>query len=349
MRLHFKRKKGTVDEWLIDERIYFQGRQIRKRETFKGSKAEVEERCLELRKELRARGEQSTPITEKRVLNFGDVLGNYRDWIMDRGGMVDPTRYNALMDNLGGVPLECLADRMQNYLRILKTAPSKRTRKPLANASLNRLLVIAKAALNHAVKMDLIDKNPLTQGRFEKLPETPRDFTLTRDQRDQLLKVIERRAPHLLPITRFALQVPCRKAELVNMRRGDLDLDNDIIRVRSGTTKNGMGCDKLIPPDMREYFTTLPRETEYLFYRHENGKYFPLGDFKKAWWGCLEEIGLKNALHFHDTRRIAATDLVNNGTPERVVATLAGWKSTEMLTTYYAKNTALHLVKFPKQ
>ena len=51
--------------------------------------------------------------------------------------------------------------------------------------------------------------------------------------------------------------------------------------------------------------------------------------------------------HFHDTRHISASALVNNGTPEQVVMTVANWR-TNMLRNYYHREPkkALELVRF---
>jgi len=73
----------------------------------------------------------------------------------------------------------------------------------------------------------------------------------------------------------------------------------------------------------------MPSETPFLFYRQEKGAYLPLGDFKRAWKTCLRLAGIGD-YHFHDTRAQAATDLIDNGTPERVVMQIAGWR-TDML------------------
>ena len=345
MRWHYRRKKGTSNGWLIDERVYFKGLQFRRRDTFYGTKAEVEARCLEIRKALTASAEQQEPTLRNRPRNFGWILDIYREWRLERGG-VDEVRYRILVRDLGEVRLDAIADHMEEYLRVLKTDVSSKTGKVLSNGSMNRLLTMANAAFNHAVNVELIKKNPLGKRRFRMLPETPRDNTLTEFQRAQLLEIIAKRAPHLLPITRYAFQVPCRKGELINMRREDLDLEHGIIRLRSGTTKNRMGCDKPIPPDMVGYFRSIPPESDYLFYREDQGRYYGLGDFKRAWLNCLKELGIKNVFHFHDTRRIAATDMLNRGTPERIVMSVGGWKTSAMLSTYYARGTALHLVKF---
>jgi len=114
--------------------------------------------------------------------------------------------------------------------------------------------------------------------------------------------------------------------------------------------KGRRGLWKPIPPGwLTEYFTHLPNDTEYLFYRRDwRGKALPLGNFRRAWMRCLKIAGIKD-FHFHDTRHISATDLLNAGNPEQVVCQYAGWRSGNMIRNYYHKDglRAVHNVKWP--
>ena len=183
---------------------------------------------------------------------------------------------------------------------------------------------------------NLIESNPLKH--IEILKVTPRDIYLSELDRQRLLNVIELEAPHLSAIVRFALAVPCRKAELVNLHREDLDLIHNCIRVRHENAKGDNGSWKPIPPGLTEYFQNLPPGTDYLFYRQDRqGKFHPLGNFQRSWRRCLRLADIPD-FHFHDTRHIAASDLLNNGNPEQLVCQIAGWKSGNMIKQYYHKD-----------
>jgi integrase len=79
---------------------------------------------------------------------------------------------------------------------------------------------------------------------------------------------------------------------------------------------------------------------------NDNAHFAGLGCFQNAWDTVRREAGLPD-IHFHDTRHVSATNLIDNGTPEQVVMTIAGWK-TNMLRTYYHRDPkkALGLVCF---
>lgn len=311
----------------------------RKQEFFTGTKAQAQDRYLEIKAELRGKrvGEVKT---------FGDLLALYRD---GRGEIPRSQKsvYETLARDLGPVRVDALETTLRQYSGILRRLPSKSTGKPLANGSINRHRAMVATALNIGVELGTFNPSPLTKSVWPKLKEIPRDRFLDTLELQNLLNVVEREAPHLLGIIRFALLVPCRKGELIRMGRHDLDLFNNAIRVSNGTTKNDEGSWKPIPPELIPYFRALPPECPFLFYRMEGGQYFPLGDFKKSWARCLRLAGLQN-FRFHDSRHISATNMVDAGTPERAVMDIAGWK-TNMLSGYYKSSSkkALGLVRFP--
>jgi len=311
------------NRFFLDVRVRRPGGTDRIRETFEGTRQAAEERFVQLRKEIKDAQELTC-----RFETFGDLIRFYTG---KKGGLVykDERAFATLDHDLGDTPLPAFPARLEAYVAHMRRHPSPRTGKPYSNASINRAVARIRAAFNVAVNTELLDRNPITLARFPKLREVPRDAALNTENRRHLLTILEQHAPHLVPLSRFAFQVPCRKSELVNMRREDLDLINNAIRVRNGTTKNDQGIWKPIPPDMVGYFRSMPSETPFLFYRQEKGAYLPLGDFKRAWKTCLRLAGIGD-YHFHDTRAQAATDLIDNGTPERVVMQIAGWR-TDML------------------
>lgn len=335
-------KRFPYTRYRLDVRARVGGTPRRRFETFSGTKLEAKERYFALLAELK--GQEGLPIQAK---TFGDLLERYR---AIRGGLIPRSQrsvFDYLVRDLGSVELRALPDVLERYAGVLRAVPSARTGKRLSNGSVNRRRAMIAVVLNLSVELGIMEKSPLKKAFFPKLKEVPRDRYLSDIERQRLLNALEREAWHLLHMTRFALLVPCRKGELVKMRREDLDMMNSRIRVHNGTTKNDRGCWKPIPEEMRGYFRSLPPGCPWLFYRREKGEYRPLGDFKKAWRCALKHAGIED-FRFHDTRHIAMTGLVDAGTPERAVMNVAGCV-TNMLSTYYhhGSEKALTLVKFP--
>jgi integrase len=315
--------------WRIDVHVHGKGRRER---TVHGTKAEAQKVEWDIRNKLWSNSLPECSLTENRLRTFGEVLQFY----VERKGVGRcKCLFNKMTADLGEVPVESLGDRFDKYLMILKESRAKRTGKLLSPSTSNRYLIYAKTACNYAVKFERIEKNPLA--RFSRMRETPRDRVLSDIECRKLFNILQTntRLRHLVPTVKFAFQVPIRIGELIRLKKDSLDLLNNVIRLRNGTTKNRRGTFIPIPPDMVEYFRNLPRETEYLFFRFvdKSQSYASLGDFHKAWATARKLAGIED-FHFHDLRHISATNLVDNGTPERVVREIANWK-TDMLNRYY--------------
>lgn len=328
----------------VKARLRINGEIMQKQITLKGGTREAAKATLEkLKEELRAKDGAG-----RSLKNFGEAL----DFYMQRhevGRSI--SLFNRLKADVGTVEFRELADRFDGYLETLKQSKAQWTGKTLSNGTVNRYLSWAKASLNFAVIHGLIRENPLNGRRFSKMKETPRDRILTADEQTRLLAVLECEAPHLLPAVNFALRIPCRTNEIVNMRREHLNLFKNTITVPGEYTKNGEACVKLIPPDMLEYFRTLPSETEHLFYRQDKKGYHPLGCFKTAWRRALK-IAAINGFVFHSLRHCAVTSLRNAGTPDHIIHELAGWKNGDfMMRKYYGfrEETLFNLVRWPVQ
>lgn len=333
----FTKTHRKPNEYFIKARVKTLGEDRRVQELFIGTKAQAEDRYHELKREIRGERKESR--------TFGDLLQAYLD---SRGTLTgsQASVFKTLSRDLGAVALAELESSLKRYYAILKVTRSPRTGRIPSAAGLNRPRTMVAAALNLAVSTKAIPESPLNAANWPKAKEIPRDRFLDGLEVQRLLNAVESGAPHLLPIVRFALLVPCRRAELTGMTRDDLDLFHNAIRVHNGTTKNDEGSWKPIPPELIPYFRAIPPESAFLFFRKVGETYRPLGDFKKAWATAKRLAGVKN-LHFHDTRHIAATNMVDAGTPERVVMDVAGWR-TNMLSTYYKSSSkrALNLVKF---
>jgi integrase len=68
----------------------------------------------------------------------------------------------------------------------------------------------------------------------------------------------------------------------------------------------------------------------------EPGKYRPLTNINWAWTNSLRLAGITD-FHIHDLRHEAATSLYETGNSERVIRSIAGWK-TNMLDIYWHKD-----------
>jgi integrase len=328
-------KQVSADQFFLDVRIKKNGKQYRHRETFSGCLKKAERRYWILRNELLDTAEKASSLTATvyKANTFADLIEFYLERKKTFLSQFEKIEYifENLRKDLGEVSVFDLADKFDKYLRLIRHDNSRRFGRPLSDSTYNRYIGYAKSICNFAVKYDLIERSPLN--RFSKIKEVGRDRILSEEERARLLNVLGSDAPHLKPAVEFALMIPIRKSELVSLKKESLDLINNVIRLRNGTTKNNRGTFIPIPPGMVQYFRSIPKESEYLFYRQKGDRYFSIGDFKKAWQRVKRLAGIED-FHFHDLRHISATEMIDAGTPERVVREIANWK-TDMLNRYY--------------
>ena len=364
MSAHKKKDAGINQiepgRFRVTARVRVSGKIIQRREVIEGTKEKARDRRAEMKREIR-KGLPACSLTNKAEFRtFSDVLQIHKE---KKGPFSRKHEYkiNMLEKEMGAAMLEGFADRFEGYVRILKTTKTKQGKLRSA-ASINRPVEIARAAFETAFALGIVKDNPITKVRFPKMKEIPRDVSLSVDERDRLVNIAREnpRTAHIADLLDYALQVPCRKSELVNMRVKDIDLFNNAIRVRNGTTKNDQGTYKPIPPSMRSWFQERVRKAkaidEPIFGRMIKGSRADrtgehthmagLGDFKNA-WDTVRAAARLPEIRIHDTRHYSATVLCDNGTPEQVVMTVAGWK-TNMLRTYYCRQPkkALELVRF---
>lgn len=308
------------------------GGENRVRETLKtGSYAKAKARYLEIQAQLRNGSRETVAVPPG---TFGDVLERYR---LRRGEILGGqlTTFQTLAKDLGQTPLGALEGAFERYASVIRNTVSPRTGRRYSNATVNRLRSMATAAINLAIDLRILERNPLTRAVWPKAKELSRDRILSADETMRLLNVIDREAPHLGPLARFSLAVPARKGELVNARREWLDEIAGVIRVPGKAGKGGRGSVKPIPPDLLPYFRSLPSETPFLFFRRHGGRYHPLGDFKRSWHRCLALAGIGD-FRFHDLRHVACTNLLAAGSNLKAVQMVGGWADSKMVDKYHS-------------
>jgi integrase len=307
----------------VDARIKVKSQIYRIRETFTGGKKAAQEREAELKKALHL--EAAKKSGSLKIHTFGEALQYYKE---NRDLKRSECLINRLQADLGSIPLPDLADRFYDWMKAVKSDYSTPT--------MNRFIAWSKAAINEVIGSKMYTGvHPLRDdNRFKRQTEQPRKQRLNNDQKTKLLEVIQEHAPHIYPVVQFAILIPCRKDELVSMRREWYDMINNYIVVPGDITKNKSAVVKPVPDELKSYMRNIPIESDYIFYRKEGDKYVPLGDFRKSWHKCLELAGIAD-FRFHDLRRTSYTDLILSGDHSKVVQAISGHK-TDMSRVYLA-------------
>ena len=124
-----------------------------------------------------------------------------------------------------------------------------------------------------------------------------------------------------------------RRAELLDMRCGQVDLLGRRIRLNPGETKNDEGRTVALTDECYDLVLHMAKEKqadEFLLTRR-NGK--PVRDFRVT-WDALTKAAKMPGLLVHDLRRSAVRNLVRRGVTERVAMRISGHKSRSVFDRY---------------
>ncbi len=147
-------------------------------------------------------------------------------------------------------------------------------------------------------------------------------------------------------IIEFLYSSGLRLSELLNLKRKDIDFDNNLIFVRHGKgAKDRVTLlSSSLKNDLLKYYSNFNFKTDYVF-EGRNGKYT-----KKSVQKVLERLGNKIGLkiHPHMLRHSFATHLLENGTDLRYIQKLLGHASSKTTEIYtHVANSQLKNIKSP--
>jgi len=117
-----------------------------------------------------------------------------------------------------------------------------------------------------------------------------------------------------------------------------VDLDNGIVRLEVGDTKNDGGRTVYLDEELQEIFQrqeeARKKRTKIIPYvfTNETGS-GPVKDFRGVWTKACETAEIGKRL-FHDFRRTAVRNMVRAGIPERVAMMISGHKTRSVFDRY---------------
>lgn len=288
------------------------------------SKSRAYADAVELLKERNGQEVAGTlPTLEGQRLTVANVLDllaqEYRR--LGRRSMVSLRAHQkALVAALGDVPATELSYRL-----LLSTCEAWLADGSKA-ATVNRRMAALRRGLRIAAKLDLVVKHV----EVPQYPENePRQGFLDPGDFAGLV-------PHLPD---DGLRAFVRWLYASGMRVGEArqlewkDVQGDVLRVRSSTTKNGRSRQLPLAGQLgtiiAEQRQTRRLDCATIF--HRDGS--PIGEFRAAWRKATKAAGLAGLL-IHDLRRSSARNLVRAGVPDRVAMEVTGHRTRSVFDRY---------------
>ena len=299
------------------------------RETAKTKKESEAKRFLKLREGEIAEGE--IPGIHFEKVRFNDLidgfLADYR--INEKKSLAQAEiRVETLKTFFDGCKVpEITTPKIQNYIE-LRLADKK------SNATINRELSALKRILNLGMRqtppkvkrvpyIPMLKENNVRKGFFEH-----GEFIALREALPEYLK----------GFVTFAYKTGWRVSEIEKLTWSKVDLENNIVRIESGETKNNEARTVYLDNELKEVFLNqktrqkeLSKISNYVFPNEEGTDKIRV--FRKSWNSACTTAKIGKRL-FHDFRRTAVRNMVRAGIPERVAMMISGHKTRSVFERY---------------
>lgn len=207
-------------------------------------------------------------------------------------------------------------------------------------AELDRL----RAALDYAQTKGLLTKNVVKAIKLPKLRDEPKDWLRS----PEIAPFLDACVGDFATIARFTIFTGLRRAEVVFLQRGDVDLINGVIQVRSkphlgfrpkSGKERSVPLDPLLRPLMERHLkeNVGPGLEAWVFPQQKGKQRSP----KTRWFAisaqeAAERIGIKRTLTFHDLRRTYGAMLIEAGVGIYEVSRLLGHADVRITQKVYA-------------
>jgi integrase len=206
---------------------------------------------------------------------------------------------------------------------------------PPSHASLNRELVLCRAALNMAVEHGLIPSNPFRKVKLLREP-AGRTRMLVGDEEARLLEAC---SPRVRAIVTVALNTGARRGEITGLTWADVDLSSGFVHIRRakpGATATKTHAARSVPMNatLHRLFAALcPADPDpaALVFATRSGKAY--SNLRRDFAEACDRANVRD-FRFHDCRHTAASRLVMAGVDIRTVAEVLGHRGLRMTMRY---------------
>lgn len=201
----------------------------------------------------------------------------------------------------------------------------KNPRKKISPATINREMSWLRGMFNRAIDWGKVEHNPLKKVKFFK----ENNHRVRYLEKEDITKLLAQCCSRLRAVVIVAINTGMRKAEIQNLKWGDINFSQDVLRVPF--SKNGeMRYIQMNEAVKRTLIGIGKHPTSSYVFCGEDGKPY---DFRKSFETALKNSGILH-FRFHDLRHTFASHLVMAGVDLNTVRELLGHKTLDMTLRY---------------
>jgi integrase len=256
-------------------------------------------------------------------------------------------RIAVLVPHFGDTPVAGITVASVEKFKAARLDTPTKNKTERSIASVHRELETLRAILRFARNEGIIASSPFERAStpiISKAFETRRTRTLSENEEIKLLAACNVKSrQHLIPVIIAAIDTGARKGELLALRWSDVNRSQNLITLRSETTKTQQK--RTVPLSNRLYNALYDLASERAGgirlrgLPRDDGLVFGLTKFQNGWDAACEAAKIED-LRFHDLRATFVMRRIEQGMPVELVAQLSGHSDVATLYRHYLRKTA---------
>jgi site-specific recombinase XerD len=316
-----------------------EGRQVRRSLKVK-TKKEARRRALLIEKEILS-GEHKH---QRRSPKIAELVEQYIEHLAAEGRAKKTlSKYRVCFDMLLKICERRNVARISQLSVVIidqyraERAAGSNERKAAAPKTVHNDTVTIRQLVNYALRLRLINDDPLRGLRIKKPKRTPQPCW-TAEEREHILAEAE--SPHREPLI-FLADTGCRAGEAKWLTPDDVDIERRLIHIRpKAGWKPKSGDQRVIPMTDRLYemFGMMPMDSPWVFSarktcKHPEQRQISERRLLQYLKRLLKKLGLKG--HLHTFRHTFISHAAIQGVPERVLRRWIGHVDRQILDWYF--------------
>jgi len=212
--------------------------------------------------------------------------------------------------------------------RMLKEGKAPRTAQSIKQ--------ILRPIFNHAIDLEICDKNPAIKVNIPKFDNTVH-FDLTDEKRKILYKEMKEYKHLKFRGIMLFLYEARRLNEVLTLKWENIFFDQKLYTVEYTHSKIRKQQTYRLSKTVEEFLILFGRHKRGYIFPGETTKHVTSSTFRNHWEKLLENAGI-DKMRIHDTRHLYGTTLVNQGISKEIIAKQMGHSSTNVTARYSKVN-----------
>lgn len=221
----------------------------------------------------------------------------------------------------------------------------------VSNTTKNNYIRFLRTLFNWLIEHKYTDKNPFSTVKIKKQDPKFRDV-IPPHIRKQIKEYLDTYNPKFYIFCQFTYKLLLRPSETFRLKIEDIDFEEKMIILPAESAKDHDNRIIYLTPDLWEYIQTLenlPKELYIFSTSYEPGTIMKDSRYSGKYWARIrEKLQFSDRYTLYSLKDTGITELLEAGTPPRIVQQMAGHSSLEMTEKYTHRISAKRMLQYNK-